>query len=609
MATARTKSDALAYFLSDPPGLGGGRSAVEFEALEPVVLAAIPPIIIERLSPACGSGRATITAGPDNTLCFAAPGEAAGTYVTVAANSRVLLESESPEKSVRVYRDSIYSAADLGGLMLLDLVAGMNNAIGLENITTAGVVAYGCLWIYNHSPNEITDIEVTPGANFTVAFEEPVGGRCEETANATDAPGVTFASSASLASLAPGAARLLRFKRTVGAGTVNAVVNASIEIEFVYDAETYTDTLAGSYRVADSSLARYELFVGEDEDPDFLAAPAAVGPLPLSAPLAPGHTHRFAVRLRNEFDLSSFNTLLESKVIDGDGEEVVTILTDPQVVSMVCGPGGTVELRVRYSDTVDLISADTWRVYATDDGTDPDPEAATPIDTQMVQFGLARPQLETTLRIGPYAYGATAKAIVRVYSTELEEESQSDTVHELAITTQVPVGAHRLGVSMGGFFGATPMVQERTTFYNAPTNTVGLRALTGEVVFFGVDEIFRGELNTLRLFRTSLEFHVIPQGAAGAPTPIEVISASEIFINVATVRRAKIDMVNGRIEASSFEFGVAPVELPAIGPIHITQTATYIMVRHGVTGRWTPAIQVDADGVFTAYAPVLQEVA
>ena len=129
MATAFTKSDAMGYYLSDPRGLGGSRSGVEFEALEPVVLTAIAPIIIERVSSLCGEGRATITAGADNTLAFAAPGEAAGEYVTVPANGRVLLESETPGKSVRVYRDAVYAPADLGGLMTFDLVRGVNNAV------------------------------------------------------------------------------------------------------------------------------------------------------------------------------------------------------------------------------------------------------------------------------------------------------------------------------------------------------------------------------------------------------------------------------------------------------------------------------------------------
>ena len=530
--------------------------------------------------------------------------------MAVAANTRVLLESETPGKSVRVYRDAVYAPANLGGLMIFDLVQGVNNAIGMSNITVAGVTDYGCLWLTNHSDDDLTGIDVTPGANFAVAVETPVGGLCEETANATTAPAVSFSGSATIATLAPGESRLLRFRRTVGAGSVNASVVASIDVAYTYNGVEYSDTLEGIYRVGNAALDRYELYVGVDELPDFGAAPAASGALPLSTALAPGHRHYYAVRKRNAFDLASFNTLCESKVIDGDGEEVVTVLSDPAVLSMTSTAGGEVSIALRYADLVDEVAGDTWRLYVTSDGTDPDPETDEPEDTPIRQTGLARPQIENTLRLGPYAYGATVKVIARVYSSELEAESGSTTVHSVTVTTQVPVGAHRLGVSMAGYADA-PMssVNDGTVYYDAPTNSVGIRTLTGEVVLFGSGEVFRAELGALSLFRTSLEFHTVPHSAPGASTPIEVVSDEEIYINVASVRRAKLDLVNRRIEAAGFEFGHAALDVPVIGPLHITADATYIMVRSAVTGRWTPAVKVGSDGLFVVCLSVLQEVA
>ncbi len=610
MATAFSKSDALGYYLSDPRGLGGSRSAVEFEALEPVVLTAIAPIIIERVSPLCGEGQATITAGPDNTLAFAAPGEAAGEYVTVPANGRVLLESETPGKSVRVYRDAVYAPADLGGLMTFDLVRGVNNAVGLGNITVSGVTDYGCVWLYNQSDADITGIEVTPGAGFAVAFETPVSGLCEETADATTAPAASFGASASVATLGAGESVLLRFCRTVGAATVNAAVLAEIAVEWVSAAVTYTDTLSGYYRIADASLARYELFAGEDGLPDFSAPAVATGDLPLSVSLSPGHTHYYALRERNAYDLSSFNVLCESKVIDGDGEEVIEVLSDPVVVSMESTAGGEVTVALRYADLVDEVAADTWRLYATSDGTDPDPNTDTPTDSPMRASALGRPQVENNVRLGPYDYGATVKVIARVYSSELEAESGSEVINSIEVTTQAPVGAHRLGASMGGFRGAAlSSVNDGVVYYDGPTNSVGVRTLGGEVVLFGASDAFRAELGALSQFRTVLGFHTIDHGAAGAATPIEAVSDTEIYINVAGVRRAKIDLALGRIEASGFVHTYEPIDYPVIGPVNITQTATYIMVRHGVTGRWTPAVKVDSDGILTTTLYVRMEVA
>lgn len=609
MATAHTKSDALGYYLSDPRGLGGARSAVEFEGLEPVVIAAIPPIIVERVSPLCGEGRATITAGADNTLAFAAPGEDAGAYVTVASNTRVILESETPGKSVRVYRDAVYSPADLGGQMIVDLVRGMNNAVGMANITVSGETDYGCMWLLNHSEADITGITVTPCAGFDVALETPVGGLCEQMPDATTAPVVTFAGSATLATLAAGEARLLRFRRTVGATTVDAAVLASIQVEWTSEAVAYIDTLEGYYRIGDPALAQYDLYVGEDAMPDFGAAPAGTGALPLSVALAPGHRHYYALRERNAYGLVSFNTLCESKVIAGDGAEVVEVLSDPTVLSLTSTAGGEISVALRYDDLIDEVAADAWRLYVTSDGTDPEPDTDTPENTQMRQSGLARPQIENTIRLGPYDYGATVKVVARVYSSELEAESGSETVHTVTVTTQVPVGAHRLGVSMGGYRGA-PMssVNDGVVYYDGPTNAVGIRTLAGEVVLFGSGEGFRAAYGSETLLRTTFAIQTIPHAEPGANTPLEAFSVDEVYINVAGIRRVKFDFVTGVIECATFTLGADRIDLPVIGPIYATGTATYIMVRNAFTGRWTPALGVDDEGRLTIYIPYKQEI-
>ncbi len=87
-----------------------------------------------------------------------------------------------------------------------------------------------------------------------------------------------------------------------------------------------------------------------------------------------------------------------------------------------------------------------------------------------------------------------------------------------------------------------------------------------------------------------------------AASPIEAIDANSFYINVASTRRAKIDLTAGTIEAASFSFSDTAIALPVIGPTHTTATATYIMILNGITGRWTPIIKVDSSGVFTTTA-------
>lgn len=169
MATALSKSDALGFYRTNPDGLGGLRSAIPFNPLEPVISSPIGPIIVEHVTPNCGEGEAKIRAASTTELQYQAPGDDYGTAVTVAANTSVLLESDTASKAVRVYRDSVYSAAPLGGTMTLDLVAGMNNLIGGTNADENGGDHYAAFALCNHSAADITSITIGPQELGTVA--------------------------------------------------------------------------------------------------------------------------------------------------------------------------------------------------------------------------------------------------------------------------------------------------------------------------------------------------------------------------------------------------------------------------------------------------------
>ena len=110
-----------------------------------------------------------------------------------------------------------------------------------------------------------------------------------------------------------------------------------------------------------------------------------------------------------------------------------------------------------------------------------------------------------------------------------------------------------------------------------------------------------------REFRTALELWNVAHSASGTSSPVEAVSADEIYLNVAGTRRAKLDLTNGRIEAASFDFSEVAISLPVIGPTYTTTTETYLMVLNGVTGRWTPILKVNSSGVLTTTAEILQE--
>jgi len=162
MATARTKSDSLGQYQSSPAGLGGIRADIEFQPLPAFVSNPIGPIVVQRVSPACGVGQGTIRAASTSTLAWTSPGDTEGTPVSVPANTSVLLESGTPARSVRVYRDSVYNSSDLGGSMTLDLLRTVNGVVAGPNVDETGGQYYGCFYICNHSPTNITSITLTP---------------------------------------------------------------------------------------------------------------------------------------------------------------------------------------------------------------------------------------------------------------------------------------------------------------------------------------------------------------------------------------------------------------------------------------------------------------
>lgn len=151
---------------------------------------------------------------------------------------------------------------------------------------------------------------------------------------------------------------------------------------------TWTKVFQQHYRVADDSLDRWELYLEEDQLPDFDASdqPVATSPsLPFSyspvLPDSPDVKQLWAVvRKRNKFGLLSHNlhpTIIE---INSGGDEELGTLTDPTILRVVDGASGEIVVFARYPHGVDRNEADTWELYAKD-GVDPDPNVDDPVAT------------------------------------------------------------------------------------------------------------------------------------------------------------------------------------------------------------------------------------
>lgn len=690
MATARTKSDALGFYASDPAGLGGIRADFEICPMEYFVNTPIGPVVVQYVTPKCGEGTATIRAASTSTLAYTAPGDTEGTAVSVPANTAVLLESGTANKACRVYRDSVYNADDLGGSMTLDLFRQYNNVIGGPNATESAEHWYGCLYVVNHSDATLTSITlapatlgtqrtsdsaqlsgsgsgtitttgsladwptsgwchvrtsggstrevvyytsrtstsltvpsagrgllgtsaaagsgtdtITPVSPIRIWVDTPVAGVTQIIANHTTAPtGASWAFSAAGITLAPGEERAVWIHRQIpAAATVNTEQRSGLYAAWTYSAVAYEQTAYGYFRIGDTALEQYRFYLGDGAAPTYSSPTTTSATLPFTSALAADSTYYYVTRYRNRYGLESFNVLADRRVIDAGGVDVTEALSDPVDITMVSAPGGEVDITLTYHGSSDVTQADTWRLYITSDGTTPDPVTDTPADTAMTTGGFNLDDITQTITIGPYDYGTTVKVIARVYSSDLLDESGSTTVNTLTVTTQEPVQAGMLGITTGGYRGHARSPYAKETTFGAAT----VEIMNGETIVSGTTEVFRGVIGNGREFRTALEFANVAHSASGTSSPIEAVSATEIYLNVAGTRRAKLDLTNGRIEAASFDFSEVPISLPVIGPTYTTTTETYLMLLNGITGRWTPILKVNSSGVLTTTAEILQE--
>ena len=158
-------------------------------------------------------------------------------------------------------------------------------------------------------------------------------------------------------------------------------------------AATHTKAYRQKHRVANDSLERYELYVGEDAMPDFEGVGQPVktsASLPFTwSPTPPGvgTTKLYAVtRLRNKYNMLSLNqhpTIIE---IDTAGDEVLGPLSDPEILQVMDSEtAGEIIVIARYPRDVDRDEADTWNLYVKL-GADPVVGVDSPVST--ASFGI-----------------------------------------------------------------------------------------------------------------------------------------------------------------------------------------------------------------------------
>jgi len=473
-----------------------------------------------------------------------------------------------------------------------------------------------------------------------LAKETPSGGAIQAVASAKTAPGgvtwnadITPATGLSEASMAADAELGLWIHREIPLGFSDSVPGPrsenSIGVEWTYDGTTYSGTLSEFYAAPHTAgNVRYYLYVGEDADPDFDADPEEIrSTFPFTyAVTPPGAGNKdinVTVRESNKYRLLSRNTYHRTTTVDSGGNEVASDLALPQGITAADAAGGKVLVGAIYYDDQDASRADTWNLYITTDGTDPNPAVDSPVQVTMQRWGAIRPAYHLRYTTPAYAYGTDFRVIVRVERSSDSAESNNTTVSTLSVgTAPEPQFGDRawLGLGVDRRLRRAPDSSVTDTVTTDAGNNIYATVTPGVAVFYAdTTLVWKTFYDSQRLDKS---FIYVPSEWALVNTTISGAGTSDLVetaawngtktLYVATgpsgsrTRKLLIDVTGLELEADSF-FSTAdmpPVHEP--DAIYGYDSLTAFMIFDAATARWAPYLTVNSDGSVRTLIPINQ---
>lgn len=470
-------------------------------------------------------------------------------------------------------------------------------------------------------------LDCVPG--IRIGIETPdANGAIQTIANDTTAPsgiswsyGCTEATGVSVGTIAASSAHGLWIERVRPAGAVGhwGFENA-ITLKFTNSAVAYTEYLSGYWRAPVTAYALYRLWATDGAQPDFTASPVATSatlPFNYSLPL-PGagltKTYYITARYRNDIGIESQNVYSRVHTIDETGADVTDEISAPYDTALTDDASGYAVIESFYSPDVDADPADTWQVYVTTDGTNPDPGTDTPTDYDMLTgFGL-RPQMHLRQRIGPYDYGADLRVLVRTKRSSDSEVSTNTTPVTLSVGTASILRPGFPSILLGIAFGqddsdagfsdtvTIPGTSDLAYFRYLPGETQ--LWLNSEMVLRALFYASNNEENRCYILNS---WNVVntTQGAAGAATWYEVLSWTvgdkRVSINVNSTRQLIFDVTNKEIIVGECQWPGASALTGHPNPtdgVWSTSSATMFHVLDPTTWTWQPWSKVTSGGVW-----------
>lgn len=204
----------------------------------------------------------------------------------------------------------------------------------------------------------------------------------------------------------------------------------------------WTETYTQGFRIEDTSLFLYELYVGENGPVDYTAPVATSATLPFSwTPSLPSSgtaVYNVVVRQKNRYSMESFN-VLSTQLKFVAHVPVLAPVHAPTNVIVYDDVSGYIRVVGKYVSTPDGINpADTWELYVKF-GSDPVPGTDTPVFTGPMTFlGV---EAGITQLAGAYTPGTIAHVIlVAKRSSDSSRGAAAVILHELAVNLNLSEG-------------------------------------------------------------------------------------------------------------------------------------------------------------------------
>lgn len=571
--------------------LGGYPSSRPVTPLTVYRVGAIYGVVLEWAGGLNGAGIGGLEAVDEDSLRWTPPGTTTpGTAVVVADGSWGVLYGAGSDSDKFVVVRRVTSAV-LQGSETVHLVDVVNNVVGGSNFseaeTTAGESHWRGVMFKNDGAVTISNVRVWfdggENTDTMLAGETVVAGAIQVIPNETTSPvgldwsnPTTEGTSLELATfLSAGVEVGLWIEQVIGALTVaDPIVTTVLHYKFTAAAVTYYGTIRGVNRRAEAGLSNYLMFVGQDAEPDILgAADEEFDTFPFTTPagVAADHVYYLVTAAQNAYGLRTVMSSSTVIRVEAGGGEGGIPPTAPSVVQGLAIAGGEITIYALYMPGIDGadLRADTWQIYLSVDGTDPDPDVDTPVEVEMGNqgFATAASPLTYTSTTLDAIEGAPIRYLLRTKRDSVASDNTFDSSHEVTAVWTGPArvdGVALLGDRLG-VAQSDGTFSERTVYVDQPNNIYFLLK-DGSTEFWG-DSVLIWNMKRDPAYPLCDVADITPNGlftffeivsgtvsGAGDGNVIEVASwtgpSKLLYANVGVgngTRRLKIDVTNAQI--------------------------------------------------------------